>query len=246
MLGFVTGLALPAKGNCNIGSRICSQKPQHTAETRLRRSGCVMAAEKTQKKKKAPKAFALDGKGKPVWQLRVATPDDLDAILSLGGDVGLHGHSIISNLLNNSDCACVVCEANVKGTKEGEGYHGEILGCALSNINLRVKDLQVGFDSGLIKIGEVLAVTVSDALPNADEIERTLMLAALQKMKSMNVVQVTQSTLASDEEEIKWFKSQGFTILQNVEPETRGSKTQLTYLMAHLLAINPDPRKKFS
>lgn len=247
MLGFVAGPGLPLQGKVGAATRTCELGQKHRLDERSpRRSTCVMLAESVQKKKKASKTFALDEKGKPVWKLRTPTPADVEAVLALEGDVGLHGASILTGIFEEEDCSCAICEASVKGGKEGEGYRGEILGCALANINLRVKDIKVGFESGLIKDGEVLAITVSNVLPNADEIKRTLLLAALQKMKTNGVAQVTQSVPSDNEEEIGMFKSLGFKVIQNADPQVRGSKSRLTYLSAQLLAVNADPQKKFS
>lgn len=162
MLGFVASLPVLAEGRNARAAAFTARRP---------RSFPVMRAGSGKGKKAPPLEFAVDMKGKPVWALRSGVAADTQSLCKLGGEVGLLGQQFVECMIED----CVVCEASVKGSKAGEGYKGVVLGGVVSDVTMTVRDPDVGFESGLMKRAEILAVETSSALgENADAIKKTL------------------------------------------------------------------------
>lgn len=235
MLGFVNALPLlqvdktPTSGVCF--------RPRFTPSMRADRSS----------KKAAPLTFAVDMKGKAVWSLRPGTPDDVPAIVSLGGDVGRIGEALLSAMVTgDADGSCVVCEASVKGSKAGDGYVGKVLGATVSDIAAGVRDPEVGFESGLVKRADMLACEVSKVMQDAEDVRKTLLLGTLKMLKGADVLTATKCVADGDDESLRLYRDLGFKTTVQGAPVTKGSKAKQTVLTVSLPTINPDPKKKIS
>lgn len=235
MLGFVSAAPL-ARAVRKPTSGVC-RRPRLTPAMRDERSS----------KKATPLTFARDMKGKAVWSLRAGTADDVAALVALGGDIGRFGETLLGAMVTGeADGSCVVCEASVKGSKAGEGYVGKILGATISDIAARVRDPEVGFESGLVKRADLIACEVSKAMQDPEEVRKTLLLGTLKMLKSADVATATKSVADGDKESIQLYKELGFKTTQQGVSVTKGSKAKQTVLSASLATINPDPKKRIS
>lgn len=162
MLGFVA--ASPVVGG--------TRNPQAPGLTSRRPRALIsMRADSGKGKKAPPLQFAMDMKGKPVWSLRSGTAADVKPLCDLGGEVARLGAEVLEGMIED----CVVCEASVKGTKAGDGFKGKVLGGVVSDVTMSVRDPKVGFESGLVKRAEIMAVETSPALGEAaEDVKRTL------------------------------------------------------------------------
>jgi hypothetical protein len=235
MLGFVSATPLVQSGRAAAAPLVC-RRPRFAPAMRAEASG----------KKAAALQFARDQKGKAVWAMRLGRAEDVDALVALGGDVGRMGKVVLASLVDGGDGACVVCEASVKGGKQGDGYSGRVLGAVLADVTVAVRDPAAGFESGLVKRAELLACTVAKGMENPEEVRKTLLLGSLKKLKGAEVATATKSVADGDEAELKLFKELGFKTVQQSAPVSKGSKSKCTILSALLATINPDPRKRFS
>jgi hypothetical protein len=235
MLGFLAATPhLPGARGAR-GAAVC-RRPRAAPAMRADGSG----------KKVTRLQFATDMKGGAVWALREGRPDDVDALVALGGDVGRQGAAVIAALVAGGDGGCVVCEASVKGGKAGDGYTGRVLGAVLADVTMAVRDPAVGFESGLVKRAEVLACTVAPAMMDADAVAKTLLVASLKRLKTAGVSMVTRSIADGDVDGLQACRDIGFKVARQSATEVKGSKVKRTILSAALATINPDPKKRFS
>lgn len=221
MLGFASTIhLLPCRAEADV---VC-RRPRSTPRARAEGTG--------KKKKVAPLQFALDQKGRPVWSLRRAQAEDVPALIELGGEVARLGPAVLTSICEDHGCLC--CEASVKGTKAGSGYEGRILGGAVADVTMGVRDPKVGFESGLVKRAEILGVEVSALMEGRNDVKRTLTVGLMKSLKAAGVILVTKDAA---EDEVADFKDMGFKITQ------QGKRTQMS---AALATINPDPKKRIS
>lgn len=183
---------------------------------------------KAQAKKKAAPVFALDMKGNFVWTMRSATPEDQDGVVACIGSSSIPDF-MVSSFLEDSPC-CIVCEVSVKGTKEGEGYKTKIMGAAIVDVIVEVKDKSIGFDSGLVKKADILQVVVSPDIPDTEDVRKKLLLGAMKKLKQYGVVSVTHSA-PDDTNYTDLLKKCNFSLKDGT-------------FSANLVTSNPDPQKK--
>lgn len=186
-------------------------------------------------KKKGPAApvFATDMKGNFVWTLRGATSEDVMPVSALLGDK--MPSSMIAAFIEDSGC-CVVCEVSVKGTKEGEGYSSRIMGAALVDVSVEVRDKTEGFSSGLVKKADLLGVVVDPVLPSGVEVRKKLLLGAMKKLKEKGAIEITTSISSNEEDKIALLKGCLF--------KAEGTGASRVTLRCKLGAENPDPQKK--
>lgn len=218
---FVTGTCGSALRGVQVQRRAVSQRPSPTMRTTPGKSG----------KKVAPIVFATDIKGNFVWTLRTADVGDVSAISELTGPA--LPVAMLQSFVEDSPC-CMVCEASVKGTKEGEGYGGRVMGAAVVDVRSEVRDKSVGFSSGLVQKGEVVWIGVSDQLPEAG-VTKKLALGCLKKMKANGAVEA-MATVPVDSPRVDEYTGYGFR-----EVERSGGRVKLT---CNLVATDPDPQKK--
>jgi hypothetical protein len=205
-----------------------------------------MRANDSKPRKVAPLVFASEASGAPVWALRTATAADAPVIAALGIEPSRLGEAVLASLFDGQG-GSVVCEASVKGTKEGQGFSGLLLGCAAVDVSSAVRDPAVGFSSGLVRRAEVLAVGVDDRMPSPDNVKRTMILGSMKKLKAAGVVQVRHAVshdARNADAEIAMYKELGFVVAAESSQEARGSKAKHTVLTAALGQLTPDPRKK--
>jgi hypothetical protein len=199
-----------------------------------------MQSEASRKKKAAPLVFSKDMKGNFVWNLRSATEEDAKAACDLGGEVAVYMENLVSSIFAANHRCSVVCEASVKGTKEGEGFKGVVLGCAMADISVSLRDPSAGMDGTFVKRAELLAVSVSKDLPDPEDTKRKLVLGCLSKLKKAGVLSVTRSLASEDGDQVTFYEGVGFS------SSSRGTNPKGTSLTLHadLTSLNPDPMKK--
>lgn len=191
--------------------------------------GVITMEEATKKKKKATKlTFAVDIKGNFVWNLRSATVEDVSAISAL---IPQLPSSIVESLVEDSPC-CVVCEASVKGAKEGEGYSGRILGAALVDVSLYLKNESV------TKTADFITVVADSVLPDVEAVKKKLVLGSLKKCKENSVAEVSSEVSADNVERVE--------LLENCLFKIKTKDASGVRLSCRLAAENPDPQKKMT
>lgn len=217
-------------------SNVTSRRPLRSASRPQRaRVVCAAAAAEKGEKKKAPVVFAKDMKGNFVWTMRVAGNDDVSAVAALFGDN--YPRSLVESFIQDS-ASCTICEASVKGTKEGEGYSNRVMGAALVDLETRVKNPEVGFESGFMQTAFVRGTFVDPQLPEPEDVKKKLLLGAMKKLKANNAFQIAVDVASSDKEVIELLKGCSFKA-----KGTGGSRVEMT---CNLIAENPDPEKKMS
>jgi hypothetical protein len=244
---FVQGVTLPLR------STISQQ--QHSVSNRghsvlgiapIRAARLMMRANDSKARKLAPLVFATDSKGNPVWNLRSAVAEDAARICELSIEPSRLGPPVLESLFDGTNVS-VVCEASVKGSKDGEGYSGLVLGAVAVDVTTCVRDPAVGFSSGLVKRAEILAAGVDHRMGEIEEVKQALLLGAMKKMKAAGVVQVRRAVAVdarNADEQIAMYTRIGFAIAAENSSESRGSKSSHTVLIAALGQLNPDPRRK--
>lgn len=179
-------------------------------------------------KKKAAPVFARDIKGNFVWTLRsAAAPQDINAISDLIGP-GLP-ESIVASLVEDSTC-CVVCDTSIKGRKESEGYRNVVMGAALVDVAIVLRE------SDIFKQADFITVATHPDLPDGDAVRRKLVLGCLKKMKEEGVSQVTSVVAEENESRLNLLKSCLFKEKSKSEGRVN--------LACNLAMENPDPQKK--
>lgn len=197
----------------------------------LRMQQTRSAPKRDKEKKRATPTFATDIKGNIVWTLRSGTPDDLDGIQDVTGEV--LPRDLTESILSDSSC-CTVCETSIKGTKEGQGFHSAIMGVVLVDLSIAYRDVKQGRESGLVKHGNLVTIAVDPEFPDA-ETDRKMLLGSLKKMKDSGVVDVIHFT--SDSKRKALLEECGFKSLGRDELDT-------PKYMCDLVMSNPDPMKK--
>lgn len=189
------------------------------------------ASKKEKGKKRATPTFATDIKGNIVWNLRSATMEDVDQIYSLVEEV--LSRDLVESFVSESPC-CVVCEASVKGTKQGEGYFPVVMGIALVDITLHVKDKENPLKSDLTKHGDLVTIAVDSEFPDT-EAPKKLLLGSLKKMKDYGVIEVTHQNDNVKRVEL---------VKQCLFKEHGTSEFDIPLFICNLAFENPDPMKK--
>lgn len=185
----------------------------------------ICMQEKT--KKKSALTFALDIKGNFVWTLRSASKDDIP---SIGSMIGPNlPESIISVLVEDSPC-CTVCEASVRGGKEADEFGSRVLGAALADVSIELRE------SGVVKRADFITVTTDPELPDRDDVSRKMVLGCLKKLKDAGCYEATSDVAADRTERISLLKSCLFKESENKDGRVK--------LVCKLNAENPDPQKK--
>lgn len=197
----------------------------------LRMQQTRSAPKRDKEKKRATPTFATDIKGNIVWTLRSGTKDDLDEIQNLIDDA--LPRDLTESILSDSTC-CTVCEASVKGTKEGQGFYSTIMGVVLVDLSTAFRDVEKGMDSGLVKHGHLVTVSVNPEFPD-QETDKKLLLGSMKKMKTNGVIDVTHFT--TDPHRTELLEGCGFKPLGRDELDTPKFACDLTL-------VNPDPKKK--
>lgn len=227
-----TGTALPQSTTSPRAPP--SQPPLQRHSRQVISASTSKDAAKSGKRKAAPPPiFAVDMKGNFVWTLRGAQADDAAAVAALVGKK--FPPAVVASFIDDSEC-CVICEASVKGAKKGEGYSGRVLGAVLVDIATEVRDKEVGFSSGLVKKGELLAVVVDPVLPSMEDVRKKLVLGAMKKLKDLGAVAVSITVPSSEDDKISMLKQCFF---KGSTPD--GNRVTLK---CNLVAENPDPQKK--
>lgn len=185
------------------------------------------AATKEGKKKKAPIVFSKDMKGNIVWTLRSATAEDTNAIFPLVEKVLTR--DLVDNFVSTSPC-CVVCEASVKGTKEGEGFAPKIMGVVLVDVNNHFNDES----NPNAKHGYLVTVFVDNDMPDEDA-PKKMVLGSLKKMKDYGVVKVIHSNDHQDRIDL---------ITQCLFKQNGKDEFGYPFFECNLRVENPDPQKK--
>ncbi|PXF41538.1 hypothetical protein BWQ96_08741 [Gracilariopsis chorda] len=179
-----------------------------------------------EKKKSAP-LFARDIKGNFVWNLRSAAPQDIAGISNVIGP-GLPD-SIVASLVEDSTC-CVVCDTSIKGRKESEGYRNVVMGAALVDVAIVLRE------SNIVKQADFITVAAHPDLPDGDMVRRKLVLGCLKKMKEEGVSEVTSVVAEENESRLQLLKSCLFKEKSRSEGRVN--------LVCNLGMENPDPEKK--
>jgi hypothetical protein len=198
-----------------------------------------MQSDASRKKKAAALVFSKDMKGNFVWTLRSANEADAKPACDLGGEVAVYMEDLVSSIFAANHRCSVVCEASVKGTKEGEGFKGVVLGCAMADISISLQDPSTGLSGPFVKRAELLAVSVSKELPDPEDTKRKLVLGCLSKLKKAGVLSVTRSLAPDDVDQVAFYEGVGFS-----GPGKGASKGTAVTLRVDLTSLNPDPMKK--
>lgn len=235
---FVSPTALPnrisaAVSKCAQSSSPVILRPASTRSVSTPRMQKTKDAPRKDGKKRAPPTFATDIKGNVVWTLRSATVDDAESV----SNVLEHKlpNDLVESLLEDSDC-CIICETSVKGRKEGDGFSSVVMGAVLVDITIGVRDIEQGFEGGLVKSAHLVTLGINPDLPDESALQKML-LGSLKKMKSSGVVKVTHSTDNTSRTELlqdSHFKSSGI------------DKLEIPSLTCDLIIENPDPMKKLN
>lgn len=202
---------------------------------------------RTEAKKSAKLTFAKDMKGNPVWTLRSAAAQDVEAAIDFSnegtGEVARLTEQIIRDIFVEGQSS-VVCEASVKGPKEGDSYKGVVLGCVVADVLLRLRNPEEGIESPMMKFADLLSVEVSDSMPDPDDVRKKLVLGALKQLKGNGCSEASRVIPVARDDEVKFFQDLGFKIDDDPDSVVRGSKAELVHLKADLVNMNPDPQKK--
>lgn len=177
--------------------------------------------------------FSKDLKGNIVWVMRSAQEEDVDVLTGLFKN--LYPRDLISSIVNDSP-ACTVCEASVKGTKEGEGYKDRLFGGVLADVQTVIKDVDVGIDGGTSKFAEILCTAIDMEMPDREDVRQKLILGAMKKMKDHGVVEVTI-----------WLDPQYDAMMELYRKclfKQYDKEDGKICLKCNLVLANPDPQKK--
>lgn len=206
---------------------------QHARPTVRHAQISMQAGKKVKGKKVAPVVFAKDMKGRPVWKLRSARVDDVPVATGL---INTLPESLVQSFVEDSDGCSLVVEGTVQGTKEGEGYLSRVFGVALADISARVKDPSAGMQGGLVKSGELIAARVDKVMPDAETVTSQLILGAMKKLKMAECQTVT---VMADKENKKYIET-----LKGIGFKEKSSDSDTSEMVANLIALNPDPKRK--
>lgn len=185
-------------------------------------------------KKKAPIVFAKDLKGKFVWTLRGATADDVDAITALFKQI--YTRDLVATFVESSLGCLTVCEASVKGIKEGEGYSGRVMGAVLLDVGTFLKNVEMGLEGGTKLMAEFFGTAMHPEVPGREEVRVKLVLGALKKLKEAGAFTASIDINEKNEEAIEFFAGCLFT--------RKGNEDGRVYMQCDLLQENPEPQKK--
>lgn len=234
---FLSPWSLPSRGIGLTSTRVCSTRINVNRTERTVRT-CVTprmqqtkSAKKEKGKKRATPSFATDIKGNIVWTLRSATNDDIDDIFNLVEH--LLPRDLVKHMISNSPC-CTVCEASVKGTKEGEGYSPAIMGVVLVQISLHAKNLDNIDDDAMTKHGEIITIVVDEDFTES-EAAKKMLLGSLKKMKNYGVIEVTHNTNQPDRTDL---------VKQCLFKEHGTNEFDTPTFLCNLAFENPEPMKK--
>lgn len=184
-------------------------------------------------KKVAPVVFAKDLKGNPVWRLRGARLEDVPIATGL---IKTLPDNLVKSFVEDSQGCSLVVEGTVQGTHEGEGYLPRVFGIVLADITARVKDPKVGMTSGFVKDGELIVARVDSVMPDAASVQSQLILGAMKKMKAAECQTVTVMADKDNKSYIESLKEIGF--------KEASSDSDTSELVANLIALSPDPKRK--
>lgn len=185
-------------------------------------------------KKRAPIVFAKDLKGNFVWTLRGATADDVDAITALFKQI--YTRELVATFVEYSVGCLTVCEASVKGTKEGEGYSGRVMGAVMLDVSTVLKNIDKGLEGGTKLTAELFATAVHPELPDRENIRTKLVLGSLKKLKQAGVVTASIDIAEKNEAAIEFFADCLF--------KRKGKEDGRVYMQCDLPRENPEPQKK--
>lgn len=178
--------------------------------------------------------FAEDMKGKPVWKLRSATKDDLDTIVALAPHLP---KECVEMFIEDCEGCSVVCEATVKGTKEGEGYLGRVLGAAVVDLSKELKNKNdEDFSGGYQTVAELMTVRVDKVMPDSEDVKQKLAMGCMKKSKARGCTEMRVVVNKDQKEQIDELIGYGF--------EQRSVSDINANLVANLLALSPDPQWK--
>lgn len=214
-----------------VGAAVTTRPPRATPSRVARRIAPATITMQTKDKKKPALTFATDIKGNVVWNLRAASVADTDAIANLVADK--LPRSLVASFLETT-CCSVVCEASAKGGKEDDVYQPHILGVSLVDVTVAVRDIQVGFEGGFLKNGELITIVTTPEMPTDDATSK-LLLASMKLLKDDGVVDISHEV--DHEDRIALLKESGFK-------EEGKTDSDLTRLVCDLQLANPDPKKK--
>jgi len=164
--------------------------------------------------------LALDIKGKPIWDLRVAANSDASALSEIAK--GMYPEEILSPLVSSG--YCIVGESG-----------GQVVSAALVHAFKGLVDKSKGVDGGIEEHADLLSVLAKPGLPA--EMRQQTALAALRKLKSKGFSDVICSVATDDKENVEFVKSLGME-------ETKSSAKDVVTFRGPLLMMNPDPQKK--
>lgn len=184
-------------------------------------------------KKKAPIVFAKDLKGNFVWTLRAATADDVDAVNALLKDI--YTRDLVATFIESSN-SCMVCEASIKGTKEGEGYKSRVMGVALLDVSTFLKDVEKGLEGGTKRTAEIFATAVHPEIPGKEDIRVKLVLGSLKRLKQEGVVLASVDIDEKNQKAIEFFAGCLF--------KQQGRENGRVFMECNLIEENPEPQKK--
>lgn len=213
-----------------LGGRLPATTPRNVS----RHARISMTDSKTKKKKVAPVMFATDIKGKPVWKLRSAVQEDVDALSTL---IPILPTEIISTFVEDSEGGSLVCEGTIKGTKEGEGYKSRLFGIALVDVDNELLDSAKGAEGGFTEAAELITVKVHPDMPDTDVVKQQLTLGAMKKLKTKGISRMRVLARKDDDRYIKELKQLGFSGSKPVAHDN-------VMLSANLSMLSPDPQKK--
>ncbi len=186
------------------------------------------------KKKTAPVVFATDMKGKPVWKMRSAKEEDLEATAPLF--LESLPMEIIEEYIGKEYSQSLLCEGTVKGTKEGEGFKQRIFGAALVFKGERIRDYTDPECEDWDTFGELISVKVHDDMPDKEAVKKTLTLGAMKKLKTEGGTSMLMLVPPENQAYINELKEMGF--------EKGEKKDECIEMVANLSALNPDPQRK--
>lgn len=204
-------LALPQLAALAVNAHV---PVRHICNSRVRSSAITARASDKVK-------LALDIKGKPIWDLRKASADDVVKISQLAGSK-MWPSDVVSSLVSGG--MCVVGESG-----------DTLVSCALVHTYNGLKKPAEGMAGGLEKCAELLTVLDASGVP--DDIREKTALGALRLLKTEGFAEVTCS-IATDDKENKAFVDK-----LKLQPAASDNKAVLQYA-ANLLSMNPDPQKK--
>lgn len=118
----------------------------------------------------------------------------------------------------------------MKGAKEGDGFSGCIMGCAIVDVGVNLSTEKP------TKWGDVITVAASPELPNIGDVKKKLLLGSLKKMKEEGVSEVS-SGIPED-------KVDRISLLENCLFQVKERANGMVSLKCQLSVEDPDPEKK--